>query len=83
MRNVSMFRIKEGEPKGWWENGGKPKYTYQFFNDEYKEKYKNGYFSGQLLSNSNYDKAKKEVWWCGLKMEVYITNYVIKGKVRF
>jgi antitoxin component YwqK of YwqJK toxin-antitoxin module len=53
-----MFQNKE-EHKGWWENG-KPKYTYQFFNDEYQGEVQEWYFSGQLFKRFHYDKGQEE-----------------------
>ena len=69
---------KEGLHKGWWENG-KPKYSYQFYNDEYHGEVKEWYFTGQLFKKfhyiNGYEEGSERLWF---EDGTVRANYVIK-----
>lgn len=74
---------KEGLHKGWWENG-KPKYSYQFYNDELDGEVLEWYFSGQLFKKfhyrSGYEEGSERLWFEDGSVRA---NYVIKNGKKY
>jgi antitoxin component YwqK of YwqJK toxin-antitoxin module len=74
---------KEGEHKGWWEDG-KPRFTYYFKDDLYEGNLKEWYANGQLFKDFNYEKGQEtgaqKAWKEDGKIKA---NYQIKDGRRY
>ncbi|MES2240709.1 MAG: toxin-antitoxin system YwqK family antitoxin [Bacteroidota bacterium] len=77
-KRLYISNKKEGKHQGWWENG-KPKYSYQFYNDDFHGEVLEWYFTGQLFKKFHYQNGHEEgserLWYENGNVRA---NYVIK-----
>lgn len=77
-KRLYISNKKEGLHKGWWENG-KPKYSYQFYNDEFHGEVLEWYFTGQLFKKFHYhighEEGSERLWYENGNIRA---NYVVK-----
>ena len=69
---------KEGNHKGWWENG-KPKFNYNFLSGEHQGELTEWYNSGNMFRHFNYqmgyEEGAEKMWWENGEIRA---NYVVK-----
>lgn len=77
-KRLYISNKKEGEHQGWWDNE-KPRYRYQFYNDDYHGEVLEWYYTGQFFKKFHYENGHEEgserLWY---ENGTVRANYVIK-----